>query len=245
MRDDYRVELPVFQGPLDLLLSLIEREELDITRVSLAQVTGQYLAYLEAMEQVPPELLADFLVVAAKLILIKSEALLPRPPAIVAESDGDAGDDLVEQLRLYKQFKAAAGRLRQREEDRLRTFIRLAPPPRVEARLDLTGVGVSDLLAAVREALQIAAPPPSVDQVVSQRKVTVRGQMELIRGRLRTQGRLLFQEMLARSADRVEIAVTFLAILELVKQFEVTVQQQNLFGPIIIEPLDPLLDNER
>lgn len=244
MRDDYRVELPVFQGPLDLLLSLIEREELDITRVSLAQVTGQYLAYLEAMERVPPELLADFLVVAAKLILIKSEALLPRPPAIVAESVGDTGDDLVEQLRLYKQFKAAAGRLRQREEDRLRTFIRLAPPPKVEARLDLTGVGLTDLLAAVREALQIAAPPPSVDQVVSQRKVTIRGQMDLIRSRLRTQGRLLFQEMLARSADRVEIAVTFLAILELVKQFEVTVQQQNLFGPIIIEPLNPLLDNE-
>ena len=240
MRDGYRVELPVFQGPLDLLLSLIEREELDITRVSLAQVTGQYLAYLEAMEQVPPEILADFLVVAAKLILIKSEALLPRPPAIVAESVGDTGDDLVEQLRLYKQFKAAAGRLRQREEDRLRTFIRLAPPPKVEARLDLTGVGLTDLLVAVREALQIAAPPPSVDQVVSQRKVTIRGQMDLIRSRLRTQGRLLFQEMLARSADRVEIAVTFLAILELVKQFEVTVQQQNLFGPIIIEPLNPL-----
>jgi segregation and condensation protein A len=244
MRDPYRVELPVFQGPLDLLLSLIEREELDITRVSLAQVTGQYLAYLDAMEQVPPEVLADFLVVAAKLILIKSQALLPRPQAIVAESDVDAGDDLVEQLRLYQQFKAAAGRLRQREENGLRTFVRLAPPPRVEPRLDLTGVGLTDLLAAVREALQIAPPPPSVDQVVSQRKVTIRGQMDLIRSRLRTQGPLLFQEMLARSADRVEIAVTFLAILELVKQFEITVHQQNLFGPILIEPLNPLLDNK-
>jgi segregation and condensation protein A len=244
MRDPYRVELPVFQGPLDLLLSLIEREELDITRVSLAQVTGQYLAYLDAMEQVPPEVLVDFLVVAAKLILIKSQALLPRPQAIVAESDVDAGDDLVEQLRLYQQFKAAAGRLRQREENGLRTFVRLAPPPRVEPRLDLTGVGLTDLLAAVREALQIAPPPPSVDQVVSQRKVTIRGQMDLIRSRLRTQGPLLFQEMLARSADRVEIAVTFLAILELVKQFEITVHQQNLFGPILIEPLNPLLDNK-
>ena len=243
MRDPYRVELPVFQGPLDLLLRLIEREELDITRVSLAQVTGQYLAYLDTMEQVPPEVLADFLVVAAKLILIKSQALLPRPPAIVAESDVDAGDDLVEQLRLYKQFRAAAGQLRRREENGLRTFVRLAPPPRVDPRLDLTGVGLADLLAAVREALQIAPPPPSVDQVVSQRKVTVRGQMDLVRSRLRAQGRLLFQEMLARSADRVEIAVTFLAILELVKQFEITVHQQNLFGPILIEPLNPLLDS--
>jgi len=244
MRDHYRVELPVYQGPLDLLLSLIEREELDITRVSLAQVTDQYLAYLDAMEQVSPEGLADFLVVAAKLILIKSQALLPRPQAVAAESDVDAGDDLVEQLRLYKQFKAAASRLRQREEDGLRTFVRLAPPPRVEPRLDLAGVDLTDLLGAVREALQIAAPPPSVDQVVSQRKVTMRGQMDLIRSRLRTQGRLLFHEMLARSTDRVEIAVTFLAILELVKQFEITVRQQSLFGPIIIEPLNPLLDNK-
>ena len=107
----YRVNLPVFEGPLGLLLSLIEREELDITKVSLAQVTDQYLAYLEQIEQVRPEILADFLVVAAKLILIKSQALLPRPPVISPEGEADVGDDLVEQLRMYKQFKAAAAQL--------------------------------------------------------------------------------------------------------------------------------------
>jgi segregation and condensation protein A len=244
MSERYRVQLPVFEGPLDLLLSLIEREELDITRVSLAQVTDQYLAYLDAIEQVRPEVLADFLVVAAKLILIKSQALLPRPPAIVAEADTDAGDDLVEQLRLYKQFKAAAGHLRHREEEGLRTYIRLAPPPKVEPRLDMTAIGLTDLLVAVREALQLGPPPPSVNEVVPQRKVTVRGQMDLIRGRLRAHGRALFQEILARSADRVEIAVTFLATLELIKQHEVTVYQEDLFGPIVIEPYRPLLDNQ-
>jgi segregation and condensation protein A len=245
MTERYRVQLPVFEGPLDLLLSLIEREELDITRVSLAQVTDQYLAYLDAIEQVRPEVLADFLVVAAKLILIKSQALLPRPPAIISEADADAGDDLVEQLRLYKQFKAAAGRLRDREEEGLRTYIRLAPPPKVEPRLDMTGIGLVDLLAAVREALQVAPPPSSVNEVVPQRTVTVRGQMELIRGLLRAHGRALFQEILARSAGRVEIAITFLATLELIKQHEVAVYQEGLFGPIIIEPYRPLLDNER
>jgi segregation and condensation protein A len=245
MTDHYRVQLPVFEGPLDLLLSLIEREELDITRVSLAQVTDQYLAYLDAIEEVRPEVLADFLVVAAKLILIKSQALLPRPPAIVPEADTDAGDDLVEQLRLYKQFKAAAGRLRHREDEGLRTYIRLAPPPRVEPRLDMTGIGIADLLAAVREALQVAPPPPSVDDVVSQSTVTIQGQMDLIRGRLRSYGRVRFQEILARSAGRIEIAVTFLATLELIKQHEVAVYQEDLFGPIIIEPYRPLLDNQR
>jgi segregation and condensation protein A len=245
MTDRYRVRLPVFEGPLDLLLSLIEREELDITRVSLAQVTDQYLAYLDAIEEVHPEILADFLVVAAKLILIKSQALLPRPPAAAAESDVDAGDDLVEQLRLYKQFKAAAAQLRERQDDGLRTYIRLAPPPKVEPQLDMTGVGLSDLMAAVREALQIAAPPLSVDQVVSQRKVTIRGQMDMIRGRLQSQRQLLFGEMLARSADRVEIAITFLAILELIKRYEIAVRQEDLFGPIVIEPYTPALDKER
>jgi segregation and condensation protein A len=245
MTERYRVQLPVFEGPLDLLLSLIERQELDITRVSLAQVTDQYLAYLDALEHVRPEVLADFLVVAAKLILIKSEALLPRPRVVIVESDADAGDDLVEQLRLYRQFKAAAGQLRQREDDGLRTYIRIAPPARVESRLDMTGLGLTDLLAAVREALQVAAPPLSVDQVVPQRKVTIRGQMDLIRSRLRDQGRVLFQETLARAADRIEIAVTFLAILELIKQYEVAVYQDSLFGPIIIEPYSPSLDNAR
>jgi segregation and condensation protein A len=244
MTERYRVQLPVFEGPLDLLLSLIEREELDITRVSLAQVTDQYLAYLDAIEQVRPEVLADFLVVAAKLILIKSQALLPRPPSIVFEADAGAGDDLVEQLRLYKQFKAVAGQLRHREDEGLRTYIRLAPPPKVEPRLDMTGIGLPDLLAAVREALQIAPPPPSVNGVVSQTKVTIGGQMDLIRRRLQAQGRALFQEILARSADRVEIAVTFLATLELIKQHEVAVHQEDLFGPIIIEPYRASLDNQ-
>ncbi len=100
----YQVELLVFQGPLDLLLSLIEQEELDITKISLAQVTNQYLAYLEAIKETNPDDLTDFLVIAAKLILIKSKILLPRPPAsIVEEEEEDIGDELARQLLIYKQ----------------------------------------------------------------------------------------------------------------------------------------------
>ena len=160
MKDAYRVRLPVFDGPLDLLLNLIEREELDITKIALALVADQYLAYLKQIEEAHPDNLADFLVVAAKLVLIKSEALLPRPNRPSSESELDVGKDLAEQLRLYKLFKGAANRLGQRQEQGLRTFVRLAPPPKIEPRLDLSDVDLDDLLAAVRLALEIEPPAP-------------------------------------------------------------------------------------
>ncbi len=238
----YRVNLPIFEGPLDLLLSLIERDELDITRISLAQVADQYLAYMEQIDETRPEMLADFLVVAAKLVLIKSQALLPRPPAATREGTQDVGEELVNQLKLYKQFKEAASRLKERQEQGLRTFVRLAPPPKIDAPLDLSEVTLADLLTSVREALQVAPPAPPVDQIVSRRQVTVRGQIDLIRRRLQSSRRVVFQEMLASASSRVEIAVTLLATLELIKRHEVSVIQEVLFGPIIIEPKAAALD---
>jgi segregation and condensation protein A len=236
MGDNYRVDLPVFQGPLDLLLSLIEREELEITRVSLAQVTDQYLAYLEQIGETHADTLVDFLVVAAKLVLIKSQALLPRPPATAPEGEPDSGDDLVEQLRQYSLFKAAAGKLDERQTLGLRTYLRLAPPPKVEAQPDLSDVSLEDLLAAVRNAMSITPRPEPVSQVVSQVRITISGQMELIRQQATAQRRVIFQDVLAQAQSRIEIAVTLLAILELLKQREITVHQERLFGTIVIEP---------
>src|SRR3990172_637178 len=104
----YQVKLPDFEGPLDLLLYLIEREELDIATVSLAAVTGQYLDYISVLERIDADAVSDFLVIAAKLIFLKSQMLLPRPPEIGAGGEGDVGDDLVQQLITYKQFKELA-----------------------------------------------------------------------------------------------------------------------------------------
>jgi segregation and condensation protein A len=236
MGDSYRVDLPVFQGPLDLLLSLIEREELEITRVSLAQVTDQYLAYLEQIGETHADTLVDFLVVAAKLVLIKSRALLPRPPTTAPEGEPDSGDDLVEQLRQYSLFKAAAGKLDERQTLGLRTYLRLAPSPKVEAQPDLSDVSLEDLLAAVRSAMSITPRPEPVSQVVSQVRITISGQMELIRQQATAQRRVIFQDVLAQAQSRIEIAVTLLAILELLKQREITVHQERLFGTIVIEP---------
>jgi len=246
----FQIKLPEFEGPLDLLLYLIEREELDITRVSLAKVTGAYLDYIHVLEKLQVDAVADFLVVAAKLLLIKSEALLPRPPAHQT-ADDDPGAELALQLRIYQQYKAAARALGDREAADRRTYVRLAPPPKIEAKLDLSNVTVDMLSAAVRGVLDLEPPAPLAGTVLPPFTLTIRAQMRLIERRLRDQPRLSFQRLLRRAPGRVEIIVTFLAVLELLRRHKVDVAQDGLFGDILILPIatsstagDAIDDNE-
>jgi segregation and condensation protein A len=234
--DPFQVKLPEFEGPLDLLLYLIEREELDITRVSLARVTGAYLEYIHILDQLQVDQIADFLVIAAKLLLIKSQALLPRPPALPAEGEEDAGDDLVRQLLLYKQYKEIAQQLGAIEASGRQTFVRVAPPPKIGAKLDLSGVSLDDLLAAVRAALDVQKAGPLVGTVVKPFTLTIRDQMGLIEHTLQTRPQVSFKQLLKEAQNRIEIIVTFLAVLELLRRRKVEVKQEQLFGDILIVP---------
>ena len=231
----YRVALPVFEGPLDLLLHLIERQELDITQVSLAQVTNQYLEHLARLDERDPDNLADFLVVAAKLLLIKSRILLPRPPAPPAPGEEDVGEDLVRQLIEYKKFKEAARWLRTLEEQGRRSFVRLAGVPPLEKSVDLGDVSLDDLLAAVRRVLQVKPPAPSVNGAVPPVRITIAEQMALIEQRTAAGRPVSFYQLLQETNSRIEVIVTLLALLELVKQLRVTMRQDRLFGDILIE----------
>ena len=233
----FQIKLPEFEGPLDLLLYLIEREELDITRVSLAKVTGAYLEYIHVLEKLQVDAVADFLVVAAKLLLIKSEALLPRPPAPKADDEEDPGDELVRQLLMYKQYKESAKTLGEREAAGLRTYVRVAPPPKIEAKLDLSNVTIEMLLKAVRGVLDLEKPAPPVGTVVKPFTLTIRDQMGLIERILRRRPNLSFKQMLRRAQNRVEIIVTFLAVLELLRRRKVDVEQDTTFGDILILPV--------
>ena len=229
---NYTVQLPVFAGPLDLLLQLIEREELDITKVALAQVTDQFLAYIKVLENLDIADLADFLVIAARLILIKSEALLPRP---VERQPGeeDPGDELARQLMAYKKYKQIAGMLKEREGLNLRNYLRLAPPPKVEKKLDFSKLTTLDLLEAVRRALSLLPDKPPLGTVVAPPKVTIRDQIRLIAHSLHAQnGRASFQKLLEASASRLEVVVTFLAVLELIKRRKIEAKQEQMFGEI-------------
>lgn len=244
MSSPYTVQLPIFNGPLDLLLQLIEREELDITRVALAQVTDQFLAYTRVLEQLQLADLADFLVIAARLILIKSEALLPRPVER-APGEEDPGDELARQLLAYKKYKQIAHSLHEREAANLRTYLRLAPPPRVEKTIDLTGVTPLDLLEAVRRALALLPDKPALGTVVAPPKVTIRDQIRLIARALRDEGgRVVFQRLLEAAQSRMEIVVAFLATLELIKRRKIEARQAAMFGEIELVSLGEWTEDE-
>lgn len=230
----YTIELPVYEGPLDLLLDLINRAELDITKVALAQVTDQYLAYLE---QVPEHGLADlssFLVIAARLLLIKSEALLPRPPQREVGEE-DPGDALARQLLAYKKYKEVALLLGEREKNGLRTYLRIAPPPNILPQLDLTDFGLNDLHSAIIEAIT-NRERPSLKYVVTPPRISIRDRIALIIDQLRELGRTTFSSLLKSTQSRLEIVISFLAVLELVKQRQVEVTQEEQFGEIEIKP---------
>jgi len=237
----YRLELPVFSGPLDLLLHLIEREELDITAVSLMQVTEQYLAQVRRLDEERTDQLIDFIGIGARLLLIKSRALLPRPPILPGgdEEEEDPTAALLRQLRVYKQFKTAAKWLDERQRRGLRTYLRVAPPPRPEGHLDLSGVTTATLLAAMANALSRVETMEESLSVVKPRQLTIDDQMRRLRERLGRGRPFYFTDVLANPRDRTEVAVTLLALLELIKQREAQAQQSEMFGPIAITAQGP------
>jgi segregation and condensation protein A len=234
---DYTFQLPSFEGPLDLLLKLIEREELDITEIALAQLADQYLAHVRLMAQPDPGSLSSFLVLAARLLLIKSRVLLPRPPAPPGSDDPpDEAAELARQLREYQRYKQAAALLRSWEDIGRRSYLRVAPPaipaqPR-DAKLDVT---LSDMLAAVQRRMQLLLPLEQPEVALPTPKViTVPEMAERIRERLAVVGWISFEDLLSLAARRVEVIVALWAVLELLKRRAILVEQTEVFGPIMI-----------
>jgi segregation and condensation protein A len=233
----YKIDLPTFSGPLDLLLHLIERNELDITSISLAAVTDQYLEQIDRLREERLEHLMDFIVIGAKLLVIKSRALLPQLPGEISdeEEEEDPAETLARQLKRYKRFKAAAATLHLREENNLRTYLRVAPPPKLEHTLDMSGISIADLEEALWTAMERAASrDDSISVAVDRRLVTIEGQIRQLRGRMKETGRICFEELLSEHCTLMDVSVTLLAVLELIKRQEVNVYQPELFGKIEI-----------
>jgi segregation and condensation protein A len=240
---NYKVQIPVYEGPLDLLLDLIERAELDITAVSLATVTDQYLAYLNSLEQIKADEISAFLVIAAKLVQIKSEALLPRPPER-EPGEEDPGISLVEQLRQYKRYKEIAVWLAELQEKGQHTYLRVAPPPKVEPKLDLSNLTLEGLLNAAETAFAKGRAKQALGTVIAPPRVTIREKIELISKTLKNIQRASFRGLLGDRASRIEVVVTFLALLELIKRYRVTAHQEGLFGEIEFERMEDWQDDE-
>ncbi len=240
------VTLPVFTGPLDLLLYLIDREDISIFDIPVARITAQYLEYLETLESLNIEVAGEFLVMAAQLLEIKSRLLLPQPerPVLEEEEVGDPRAQLVARLIEYRRYKAVAEDLRLRAELQKYVFSRaeLAPADgngnghHERPALDLTRVSTFDLWAAFQSVLnRVKEAPPSGE--VARPRFTVAQKIAVIAAQLKwSRDGLLFVELFKEDVTRAEMIVTFLAILELIRLHRVRVVQEAVFGEIWIYP---------
>ena len=235
--EPYTVKLPLFEGPLDLLLHLIQKNELDITVISLARVADQFVEHMHRLQDVQPGVIADFLVIASKLLVIKSRLLLPKPP-VMEDEEEDPGQALARRLREYKRFKEAAATLQQLESQDRRCHVRVAPPPEMETRIDWGALSLDDLLDAMRQLLAVTPADDIVESVISRRKVTVGEKMEWIQRLLAEHSSVPFQRIVGRGATRLDIVVSLWAVLELIKRGRLQARQPELFGDILLFPLE-------
>lgn len=228
------VQLEIFEGPLDLLLHLIKKNEVSITDIPIATITEQYLATLELMQSLNLDVAGEFLVMAATLIHIKSRMLLPPGEEEMEEDEEeDSRAELIRRLLEYQRFKEAADALQQREILTRDVFVRSAAPTEEVEPLGFTEISVFQLLSALRRVLE-RLPQEQIHEVTLD-KITVREKMNFLLDSLRMKGKVMFESLFEGVRTRVEVVVTFLAMLELVKVRAIRVFQKDQAAPISIE----------
>jgi len=231
------VKTPVFEGPLDLLLHLIERQDLDITTVSLVQVTDQYIAALRSGDNIDLRALAEFVAVGARLLLLKSRALLPRTAEQMSEDALEIEEmavDLAAQLEEYRVFKSAASYLKVLEDSSHRSFVRVAPPPVDWLPSGIERVTMKRLLSALSRALERlpVAPPP---ERIHRQLINIVERRRMIVSSVRARGRVSFVRLISDCRTRLEAIVTFIAVLDLLKTEDLIAEQDDAFGEIILQ----------
>ncbi len=228
----HEIKLEKFQGPLDLLLQLTEQEKLDITEVSLAQVTDQYISYLKQAEELNPDETADFLVVAAKLLLIKSRVLLP----MLNLGGEEESQELEKQLRLYKEFIVASKTIHHLWQQGhimysrpksllLKEEIKFTPPPHLTVKI---------LKTVWQEVLHTLEPIIKLPQITLAKAISINEKIQDLKKKILAKAHLNWYTFIAEAKDKTEVVVSFLALLELVKQREIIVRQAELFQDITI-----------
>ncbi|MFN0109058.1 MAG: segregation and condensation protein A [Blastocatellia bacterium] len=229
-RDSYRVKLEVFEGPLDLLLYLIKKDEIEIKDIPIARITEQYLEYMTLMQELDISIAGDFLVMASTLIYIKSKMLLPPTPKIEGEEDlmEDPRAELIERLMEYQKFKSAAQMLHSRVE------IESASYTRGQLETDKSNPEVSasvlDLMRVFRDILKRLETEAQME--IQREEVTMAEKLTQINTRLESGEEINIRELFEQSRTKRELILTFLAFLELVKEFKIHLTQRELFGDI-------------
>ncbi len=229
----YKVKLDVFEGPLDLLLFLIKKEELDIYDIPISKITDQYLEYLELMQMLDLNIAGEFLVMAATLMHIKSRMLLP-PEELTPEEqeEEDPRAELVRRLLEYRQFKEAAGELAKRELTERNVFKRQFPKEAGSEEVQYFEASLFDLISAFSKILNKL--PKEIFHEIIKDDFTVEEKIHEIFHRLINEPVLYFTQLFNNSKSKLEVIATFLAILELIRLKEVMVRQERLFEDIQI-----------
>jgi segregation and condensation protein A len=238
-------KLETFEGPLDLLLHLIDKAEIDIQDISINDITDQYMIYLGAMQELELDITSEFLVMAATLLSMKSRQLLPKPPVteepwLTADEDLDPREELIRKLLEYRKIKSVADQLREKEWDRSQVYTReptdLTPFVKIIPTNPVEGLHVNDLINAFQRAMRRLAGRHRVTSIRKDEisvKDRIRDIVDTMKNRS-NEGKLLFSQLIGDEDDRQEIVVTFLAILELMKRKWISCHQSALFDEIVL-----------
>ncbi len=229
----YRIKLDIFEGPLDLLLHLVKKNEVELSDIPVATITDQYLAYLGLLQQLDLDVAGEYLVMAATLLHLKSRLLLPGEETSEEEEGEDPRAELARQLLEYQRFKEAAEMLNRRDLLDRDVFARAPLPDETDPEQDVVyDVSLGDLLDALQDVLKRAAPEV-VHEVILER-VSLRAQLCFVLDLLRERTAVVFTDLFPSGVTRLQILVTFLAVLELVRTRMVQIHQAEHFGPIVL-----------
>ena len=228
--EHYKVKLPAFEGPLDLLLYLIRKEEVSIYDIPIARITGQYLEYLRAMQELDIAVAGEFLVMAATLIQIKSQMLLPRDPFAPEEEIEDPRAELVYQLLEHQKFKGAANSFHQRAMIEAATFTR-AGLETDQSNPEIAATAFQ-LFEVFREVLNRRRAITEIE--IARDEMTMSEKIAEIKLALEQQTEISARDMFERARTRRELVLTFLAVLEMVKELIIRLNQSEMFGDIVI-----------
>jgi segregation and condensation protein A len=244
---DYKVKFEVFEGPLDLLLYLIKKEEVDIYDVNLTQLATQFIQYIDLMRMLDLDIAGEFLVMASTLMYIKSRELLPVEQQVTAEGEDEQEDprwELIRQLVEYKKFKDAAAQLQALESRQENTYPRLPVKPVFDEQAAPArgAVSIFDLLNAVNAVLKRVNQREDLRDIFED-KWSVSEKIEELRQALVERESLRFSELFAKAQSRSEVVVTFLALLELIRLKQLVCAQSEAFAEIEISRARPAADN--
>jgi len=236
----FRVDIELFRGPVDLLLYLVRRHELELSEISLASITDQYYEYLDILKEIDVDLVGDFIDVASQLVEMKSRKALPATDELSDETSADPRVDLVQRLLLYKKFKDAAMKLEERGllwQNRYRRMADDSPPRRIEfSDQPIQDVELWDLVSAFGRVLRDNLPKP--EESIFYDETPIQVYMQQIHARLVAEGHVSFSSLFAPGMHKSAMVGIFLAVLELARHHNVETRQSELHSEIEIVPVD-------